>query len=604
MTIARDVRFLTEEPAAVTIIDSDTEAATTDRDNDEIEQQSEEVPGRREIDMNRERWPGIMRGMDESNVLPSLLRERNENVSLAMAMIAVSGEPTTFDEAKRSPDGEKWLAAMSEEFDSLISNGTWELVKKPTDQKIVDNKWVFKVKEHPSGKDRRYKARLVVRGFTQEYGIDYMETFSPVVRFTSLRAVFAVVAAYGLDMMHFDVKTAFLNGDLEEVVFMKQPPGFDDGSGRVCKLVKSLYGLKQASRCWNRKFKSMIELFGFNVCDSDPCVFVSYKTGKMIILAIYVDDGIIAGERADIELVLKHLKEQFEITTMDVSCFLGFEIERLKDGSIFMHQSAYAAKVLEKFGMVECNAVGVPSDPNQVLGNHGDSEPSKYPYRQLVGNLMYMAVATRPDISYAIGSVSRHLENPTVTHENALKRILKYVKGTLDFGILFHKVGNNKLCDYSDADYAGDVVTRRSTSGSAFLFNDGIISWHSGRQKCVSMSTTESEYVAASDAVKELVWLRRLFSELLPERSNEMASFNMDNQSAIRLIKNPEFHKRTKHIDVRFHFIREKFEEGLFDLQYISTHDMVADVFTKPLARDRFEFLRNLLGMISIRDLK
>lgn len=207
---------------------------------------------------------------------------------------------------------------------------------------------------------------------------------------------------------------------------------------------------------------------------------------------------------------------------------------------------------------------------------------------------MYLAIATRPDISYAIGNVSRYMENPTVAHERALKRILKYIAGTKSHGILFKHNGNHQLCGFSDADYAGDVDSRKSTSGYVFLFNDSIISWRSSLQKCVSISTTESEYVSASEAVKELVWLKRLYDELVPNQRAE-ASFYMDNVSAIRLVKNPEFHKRTKHIDVRYHFMREKFNDGLFKLEHVSTDEMVADIFTKALPKIRFEYLRTMM---------
>lgn len=220
-----------------------------------------------------------------------------------------------------------------------------------------------------------------------------------------------------------------------------------------------------------------------------------------------------------------------------------------------------------------------------------------FPYRQLVGSLMYLAVGTRPDISFAIGSVSRYLEKPTVVHEKALKRILKYLRGTMNFGILYKRGDEQCLKCYSDADYGGDVDTRRSTSGTLVTFNGSAISWFSSRQKSVSLSTTESEYIAASEAVKELVWQKLLFAELVNKGSYSSVLF-MDNQSAIRLVKNPEFHKRTKHIDIRYHFIREKFEEGEFDLQFISTHEMVADICTKALPKERFQYLRSLTGLI------
>lgn len=403
-----------------------------------------------------------------------------------------------------------------------------------------------------------------------------------------------------MQLKQFDIKTAFLYGELEDDIYMRQPTGFGDNSNRVCKLRKSLYGLKQASRCWNRTFTGFIEKFGFIVCQSDPCVFVSTRDGNTIILAIYVDDGLIAGSNDEcIRDVISHLRGQFEMTIVNVGCFLGLEIERLADGSIFLHQSAYARKILQKFEMEECNAVATPSDPNQVLERVENAERLNYPYRELIGSLMYLAVGTRPDICYAVGKASRFLEHPSTIHVNAAKRILRYVKGTLNYGILYDSNGEKQFRGYSDADHAGDTDTRRSTTGYAFMLGNGIISWNSERQKSVAISTTESEYVAASNAVKELIWLKRLLAELMPDRDDD-ALFLMDCQSAIRLIKNPEYHKRTKHIDVRYHFVREKYDDGVFNLEYVPSEHQLADIFTKALPKGSFQYIRSSLGITSI----
>lgn len=597
--VARDVKFLAEESSTVTIIteedsDSSDDVIDSGGGSQQQQQQNQQQPAR-----IRKRRTTTLQDIDENNILDARLRGRSQSQStvMAMSMMAINDEPRTYQEAIDSSESQNWKNAMESEYDSLIRNHTWILVQKPENQRVIDNKWVFKVKKNPDDTIDRYKARLVCRGFNQEYGIDYMETFAPVVRFDSLRAILAIVAEKRMHMLQFDVKTAFLNGELEENVFMRQPVGFDDNSGRVCKLQKSLYGLKQASRCWNQKFKSFAEHFGFDACESDPCVFASHKNGSTLILTIYVDDGFVVGtDKASMELVIEHLQREFEIRVMDVNCFLGFEIDQRDDGSIFMHQTAYANRILQKFQMENCVPVCVPSDPNQVLCKFDDSGMSDYPYRHLVGSLMYLAIATRPDISYAIGNVSRYMENPTVAHERALKRILKYIAGTKNHGILFKHNGNHQLHGFSDADYAGDVDSRKSTSGYVFLFNDSTISWRSSLQKCVSISTTESEYVSASEAVKEMVWLKRLYEELAPNQQTETC-FYMDNMSAIRLVKNPEFHRRTKHIDVRYHFIREKFNDGLFKLEHVSTDEMIADIFTKALPKIRFEYLRTMMGI-------
>lgn len=456
-----------------------------------------------------------MADIDENNILDSRLRRTSrqgcENVMIAMALIAIGEEPQTYQETIESPNSEKWKQAMQEEYDSLLQNHTWDLVDKPNGQKVIDNKWVFKTKSNPDDSIERYKARLVARGFNQQHGIDYEETFSPVVRYDSIRTLFAIAAAKKLKMRQFDVKTAFLNGDLEENVYMKQPVGFSDNTNKVCKLRKSLYGLKQSSRCWNQKFKDFIEKFGFKSSKADPCVFVKLDETNTVILCIYVDDGMIFGNSDEIiDKIIEHLKQKFEIEVVEAVCFLGIEIDRLDDGSIFVHQAAYARKVIRKFNMENCNPVGVPSDTNQRLSQNDDSEQSNFPYRQLVGSIMYLAMGTRPDISYAIGVASRYLEKPSSTHVGAAKRILKYIKGTLNRGILYHhSKGEISFDGYSDSDYAGDLDTRRSTTGFVFTVNGSAITWCSRRQSSVSKSTTEAEYMAASEATSELIWLKR-----------------------------------------------------------------------------------------------
>lgn len=258
-----------------------------------------------------------------------------------------------------------------------------------------------------------------------------------------------------MDLKQFDIKTAFLNGDLSEDVYMEQPIGFTDGSNKICKLKKSLYGLKQASRCWNQKFKYFIQTFGFVECKADPCVFVSNQNNVLIILAIHVDDGLVAADNIQsIDAVIKHLQDHFDVKAMNVGCFLGVQIEK-KNDSIFIHQTAYIQKVLSKFNMENSNPVVTPNDPNQQMHNYDESEK--------------LTVATRPDIAHAVGIVSRYLENSTIVHESAAKRILRYLKGTINFGIYFHSSSFKDLVGFSDADYAGDLETRRSTSGFIFM---------------------------------------------------------------------------------------------------------------------------------------
>lgn len=534
-----------------------------------------------EIDNERLDPTYVTRAQIPTNVEPA--RTRSYPLSLLNMHVAFFiKEPKTFKQAIECREKEKWLTAMREEHDSLVKNETWKLVDRPKDRNVVNNRWIFKVKQNSDGSVERYKARLVARGFTQEYGFDYLETFSPVVRFTSIRLILAEAAQRKMQLKQFDVRTAFLNGDLIEEIYMEQPTEFTDISDKVCKLQRSLYGLKQASRCWNKKFKDFIQLFGFITCKADSCVFVSRKNGQLTVLAIHVDDGLIISDSMEcIESVLNFLCDKFEIKSMNVDCFLGLQIEQRKNGSIFVHQSTYANRILEKFNMKECNAVATPSDSNKVLHGFADSEPTKYPYREAVGSLMYLSVATRPDIMYAVAIVSRFLEKPTIVHVKAVKRIFKYLKNTINYGIFYVSGGESQLIGYSDADHAGDIETRRSTSGYIFKYNDGGIIWSSERQKSVSISTMEAEYIAASEAMKELVWIKRLLEEVMKDD-----------------LKIPMYFKRSKHIDIRYHFVREKFEEGAFVLEYVSSENMIADIFTKSLAKERFDCLRSLTGVV------
>lgn len=292
----------------------------------------------------------------------------------------------------------------------------------------------------------------------------------------------------------------------------------------------------------------------------------------------------------------------FEITVSDANYYLGFEIIRRSNGAIHINQSAYTRKVLDRFGFADANAVSTPVNNQQQLGVVENQQPVKFSYREAVGCLMYLAIGTRPDIAFGVSLASRFLDCAAEIHVTAVKRILKYLKGTQDYGILFDSNPNNfKLFAYSDADYAGDLVKRKSTSGNCFLLGSSVISWASELQRCTAQSTAEAEYVAASEATKELVWLKRLVHSLDDSLSKEKPTFYLDNHAAIKLAKNPEFHKRSKHIDTRYHYIREQFELGEFNLESVSTKNQLADIFTKALPKNTFEFLRKELNIVSAK---
>jgi len=382
---------------------------------------------------------------------------------------------------------------------------------------------------------------------------------------------------------------------------MYQPEGFNDNTARVCKLLKSLYGLKQASRCWIQHFTSFLKSFGFSRSTADPCFYIFKNELGKILLAFYVDDGLLAAtNELLIEEFFLELEKQFKITeTKNVTSFLGVEILKLPDGSIFINQGKFIGKILERFNMNNANVVSTPIDTGWDLSGPCKIE-KEIPYREAVGNLLYVQVISRPDISFAVNIASRALENPSVAHWSLVKRIMRYLKGTADLGLLYCKNGDFEA--YSDADFAGDRETRKSTSGILCKNANAAIVWQSKRQQCVSLSTTESEYVSAASAIKEIIWLKGLLAEC--GNCNGNFCLHVDNMSAIRLIKNPEFHQRSKHIDVKFHFIRDMYEKGVINIKHVSSDEQIADIFTKALAKSRFNNLRCKLGLVSKENVK
>jgi transposase InsO family protein len=514
--------------------------------------------------------------------------------------------PLTFQDAINGPDAIEWKKAIADELESHRTNKTWVFAKRKNDMRPIDSKWVFKVCCDNEGKVVRHKARLCARGFNQVKGVDYMETFAPVIRYDSLRIFLALVTQFDLEIMQFDVKTAFLYGDLKEDITMEIPEGLmndnDHKNTMVCRLMKSWYGLKQAARCWNTKFKRVIESLGLGQCDGDKCIFRGNINGCEVLLAIFVDDGLVASKSQEsIETVITALSESFEIKFGNSCSFVGLQIERNRvNKTMFIHQQAYTSRVLEKYGGKREIAVGMPADPNVILSPVEDELQvlENFPYREIVGSLMFLAIVSRPDIAYAVNSVSRFLNRHNRAHWQALQRILKYLSGTVNMGILYQQSDEIKLVGYSDSDFAGDVETRRSTSGYVFYLSKAAVTWASQRQKIVTHSTTEAEYVAAAGAAKEAIWLQLLLGELDLIGKEPVCLF-LDNESAIRIVKNPEFHKRTKHIDIKYHYIRERVEMGDLTVQYVSSHEQRADIFTKAFAKPRFIYLRHNLGMIA-----
>ena len=384
------------------------------------------------------------------------------------AMFADCDEPKSFSEAMKSANWLQWQQAMNDEMSSLVENKIWQLVEKPKGRKIVDNRWVYKVKLNTNGCVDKFKARFVTKGFSQEAGVDFNQTYSPVARFDTNRAVLSVAASEKLNLVQFDVKTAFLYGELDEVIYMKQPAGYEDGTDRVCKLSRSLYGLKQSPRCWNKKFKDFLIKYGLHISEADLCLFYCKAEGHKLLIVLYVDDVLVAAQsEEDLHRFLAELKAQFNVTLSTSSCFLGMQYRQMQDGSVSINQESYIKRVLEKFGMFESNKVATPCERLDNSDSYNDICVSNdVPYREAVGSLMYFATGTRPDIAYAVSCFSQALEKPTRKHWIMVKRIFRYVHGKMQMGLMYrHNEQPGILSAYSDADYAGDASTRRSMSG-------------------------------------------------------------------------------------------------------------------------------------------
>lgn len=524
-----------------------------------------------------------------------------EYASFALsAMNYVDEIPSTITELQKRDDWKEWKAAIEDELISLKRNNTWTLVKKPEGRSVVSCKWVFRMKRGEAGKPEKYKARLVARGFSQKRCFDYSETYSPVAKMDTLRTVLALANQNGMHIHQMDVKTAFLNGDLVEEIFMTQPDGFEQGKGLVCKLNRALYGLKQASRAWNDKFNRFMEKLGFVRSANDQCLYILGSREEQVILVLYVDDILISSPSLKaLHEIKRRLFEQFEMTdTGEVKQFLGLRIERnFVNGIMKINQRDYLVRLLKRFGMSECKPKSTPIENRLKLGRADEKLRTDKPYRELVGCLIYASLITRPDLSATINYFSQFQACPSDEHWNYLKQTLRYVKGTLDVELVYHKQENVTLLEvFSDADWANNIVDRRSVSGYVCKVYGCAVAWMTRKQQTVALSSTEAELAALCTAVSHVVWMRRLLDDL--GRSIEEATpVFEDNQSTIRIAENSKDYSRLKHVDTKFHFVRDLVQQGVIDIQFIQSSDQEADIMTKGLPVTAFRKLCSKLGL-------
>jgi hypothetical protein len=544
--------------------------------------------------------------------LQKLVKNENDEsrrMNLEAITKATLIEPKTYEEAMNSPQNIHWKEAMNKEGNSLIEHKTWTLVKLPTGKDALTARWIYKIKYDANGKIERYKARLVIRGFEQVKYIDFEEIFAPVLRLDALRVLLALIAIHDLECHQMDVDTAFLNGDLEEEVYMHQPQGLErkGKENLVCKLNKALYGLKQAPRAWYKRLTNHLIKHGFTKVLVDSCVWIKNIREDICIVGIYVDDLLLISRSTNTMRKLKKMfMSEFKCKDLgEVHYLLGLKITRNRiERQLFISQETYTKSVLEKFRMSACNKCDTPCDTNvQLSKSQSPDKPDEQmqkEYRAIIGSLMYLMTGTRPDIAYAVQSVSRYLNCPGEAHMKAAKRILRYIKGTSDHGILYDgKLEKENIEAYVDSDYAKEVDGRRSTSGYVMMLGGGVVTYSSKLQRTVALSSAEAEYMGLAHGTQEVLFLRELVKEIGLSQSQTI--IHVDNQAAQQMAMNPVHHQRTKHIDVRYHFVRERIQTKEIKLEHVSTKENLADIMTKGVTTAVLNHLRPRMGIRSMQ---
>lgn len=507
-------------------------------------------------------------------------------------------EPTSYHEASQHSC---WVEAMQNELQALEANKTWSIVDRPASIHPIGCKWVYKVKRKADGSLERYKARLVAKGYTQTEGIDYFDTFSPVVKMSTVRMLIALAAVKGWHIHQLDVNNAFLHGELQEEVYMSIPQGVHGvPPNKVCKLLKSLYGLKQASRKWYERLSTLLLGLGFKQSHSDHSLFTNISSTSYMALLIYVDDIVLVGDHlAPLTSVKKVLDANFGIKDLGtLKFFLGLEVVH-SPREISVCQRQYCLNLLTDTGNLGSRPVNTPMDSGSHL--YQDDSPLFQDvecYRRLVGKLLYLTT-TRPDISFVVQQLSQFLSKPTMCHFKAVQRVLHYLKGTPGQGLFFARSSSLEIHGYSDSDWAGCPDSKRSISGYCFFLGDSLISWRSKKQMIVARSSSEAEYRALASATCELQWLCFLLADLGITLTKQPVLY-CDNQSALHIAANPVFHERTKHLENDCHVVRDKVSAGLMRLLPLSSKHQVAELFTKALLPQPFFLLVSKLQMLNI----
>jgi hypothetical protein len=527
----------------------------------------------------------------------------------AFATKSADLEPRTIEEARRSPKAVEWELAARLQIQKLKENKTWYLI--PPNQarsRPIPSRWVFNVKRDGDSVVTEYKGRVVACGNFQQFGTNFTETHSPVANEVTIRVLLAMANHFNWEIRQADFKSAYLNGKLDEEIYMEQPPGFAEPGKEdyVCRLLKSIYGLRQAGRVWYDALCKLLYSLGFKRASYDHALFTRIQGESIIFLGIHVDDELMVGnKKTDLIALEKTINNQFSLKILgDAKYYLGLTIKRDRDkGLISLGQASYIDEAVIRFGLEDAKAASTPLPPGIKLGRElcpSDADEikqmAKVPYRELIGLLLWIARGTRPDISYAVNMLCQVLDNPGRIHWECAKRVVRYLKGTRDYRLTYGHTRDG-LIGFSDSNFASPDLGYKSLSGFAFLFDGGAISWSAKKQPIVTLSTAEAEYVALTHAARELVWIRNLISELLQPFKLPTILF-ADNRSSILIAQSPNtFHPRTKHIALRFHYIRDVVSSKVISLVWIDTHSNIADLFTKSLEVSKTQSFAFGLGL-------
>ena len=542
----------------------------------------------RRSDRNNARIPRALRGLGNY-----WGRDRGA----AHSSVEEQTEPSSYEEAMQSSDRALWKQAMDDEMKSQRDNKTWIIVARasvPNGKRVLKCKWILKLKRNADSIPVRRKARIVAKGFGQIEGVDYFEVFAPVLSYKTLRLLITLAAFYDYEIKQIDIVTAFLNAPMNEEVYMELPDGYGS-DGNVVRLLRAIYGTKQAPHSWNDTLDKQMKACGFNRLRSDACVYIKHK----IIIGVFVDDFIILYHKSIESLWLSEkakLFSTFKINDLgDASFILGMRITRDRTRRvILLDQQSYINRTGNTYGVVPSlsNKLMIPMDKRPSVKDAPVSDKEKasmndYPYRAIIGSLMYSALSTRPDIAYAVAALAQHSSNPGMAHWSAARRIVQYLIDTSHYKLRLGGGDRMNVQIFSDADWAGQSDDGRSMTGGVLMFCGGAIAWSSRRQSTVALSSMESEFIALVSATSDARWIQQLLQEIGMSDKLPIPIF-VDNKAVIDYCKNECNSSRTRHFNIKYHFVRDEVAQKRIELEWIPTENQIADIMTKPLDRPLF----------------